>query len=101
MGHEHPTPKGKSLTPVDRRATAIGTQELTGPTLEHLQLVEQNGLIPNAVYFETQVPNDKEFRRQFHEQMKQAFAASNLVFYDPDNGLEVARGQKDSNKYAY
>lgn len=82
------------------------TQEFVIPTIKHLQTIENAGLIPNAIYYEDFVPQDKNSRQSFHQKCLDEFASkqANLVFFDPDNGMEVKscpKGRKNSVKYVY
>ena len=67
-------------------------------------LIERSGLLRNAEYFSEIVPDDAELRRAWAGRLVQASSRSELVFLDPDNGLEVPSqsfGRKYSSKYAY
>lgn len=62
------------------------------------------GLIPNANYFDKLIPNDKEERRCLMKQGLVESQGADLVFFDPDNGMQVKSkpyGVKGSNKYLY
>ncbi|MBF9196110.1 hypothetical protein [Microvirga terrestris] len=74
------------------------------PNTRRLVLIEESGIIPDATYVNTMVP-DKLFERQiwFSEALK-SLHRSDLIFFDPDNGLEVSskrKGQLNSSKYLY
>ena len=74
------------------------------PTLEDLQRVERDRLIPGTVYFEGLVPGALEGRKRFHRDSIAALAGTELVFFDPDNGLEIRscpKGRKGSSKYLF
>jgi hypothetical protein len=69
--------------------------------LTHFQAADP---IPGAVYFDSLVPDDKNERAALMERAGHQLSSSELVFFDPDNGLEVpsiAKGKKNSSKYVY
>ncbi len=55
-------------------------------------------LVPGATFFNEFVPNSRTERDSYHTRCMAAFADRDLVFFDPDNGLEVksATGKKRS-----
>jgi hypothetical protein len=83
---------------------ALDRRALSQPTFEDLKQIELGGLIANAVYFERCVPQSRENRALFHTQCQQSLNEADLIFYDPENGLEVEscpKGRKHSIKYLY
>ena len=68
------------------------------PQLPDLQRIEADGIVPGATFFNEFVPNSRTERDTYHTRCMDAFADRNLVFFDPDNGLEVksAKGKKRS-----
>jgi hypothetical protein len=83
---------------------ALLKQVRDAPNTRRLVLIEESGIIPDATYVNTMVP-DKLFERQiwFSEALK-SLHRSDLIFFDPDNGLEVSskrKGQLNSSKYLY
>jgi hypothetical protein len=72
----------------DRRTARIEVSALLGPAS-----------------FQSAVLTDRESeRRKYFSECSTRFAGCDLVFFDPDNGLEVGstlRGRKDSRKYLY
>jgi hypothetical protein len=61
-------------------------------------------LLPNAKFFTAVLPDDSEGRRQYFDSFRLQASASDLVFFDPDNGMEVRsrkKGRKCSSKYLY
>ena len=75
-------------------------------------VVERGSLIPNASFFSRTVPCNKprrsaenKLRRSaWFESALAALSSSDLLFFDPDNGLEVPSkplGVRDSRKYLY
>jgi hypothetical protein len=60
--------------------------------------------LPNATFFADLIPDDPEGRKRTMRAAQQAISDTELVFFDPDNGLEVAscaKGKKNSSKYVY
>ena len=60
------------------------------------------GLLPRTTYYEELVPDECRARGKYGEQMLAAIASTDLVFFDPDNGIEVSScpvGRKNSSKY--
>jgi hypothetical protein len=73
------------------------------PTISDLRRVEAEALIAGATFFNEFTPDVRSGRDSFHRQCMAAFADRNVVFLDPDNGLEVKipKGRKRSSKYAF
>ncbi len=75
---------------------------LVGSPQLSVALIEQSGLIPRASYFSTTVRDERRERHEWGEQLLRVAAGIDLVFVDPDNGLEVPSkpvGRRDSSKY--
>jgi hypothetical protein len=61
-------------------------------------------LIPDALYFPRLLGDSAVSREAFFSAASVNLSAADLLFFDPDNGLEVAsvpRGRKRSSKYLY
>jgi hypothetical protein len=73
------------------------------PGRRRLLSIEKSGIIPNASYFNEILPDDQLSRVAFMERCAGALAHADLIFFDPDNGLEVslAKGRRNSSKYLY
>lgn len=70
----------------------------------HVAHIEGSTLITGANYFGELVPQDIEARKDYFIRLKSLSAKSDLVFLDPDNGIEVRSCPKDrrnSPKYIY
>lgn len=70
----------------------------------NIAVAETGQILPGAVYHSGILCDDLESRRQYFDQLKPRIAASELVFFDPDNGMEVKskpKGRKGSSKYLY
>jgi hypothetical protein len=112
------------LTPGDERNDGRKTGYLTQPVMRRhdpelfdrlgpiatavaprrLPLIEQGGLVPGAVYFDDEVPTDRAARAVYFDSAFKHLAVSDLIFFDPDNGLDVSsvrKGQKSSPKFVY
>lgn len=67
-------------------------------------LIEQTNLLPGARYFSRIVPDAYNDRNVWSQELLLKANGSDLVFLDPDNGIEVKSkpfGRKDSSKYLY
>lgn len=65
------------------------------PTFNDFQKVEKMGTIPEAAYFDLTVPTGIEAREEFHAASMKALQSSDLVFFDPDNGLAIKSTSKN------
>ncbi len=69
-----------------------------------VSLIESTGLLPKAKYFSAHVPDSTSSRGEWFSALSERAQESDLVFLDPDNGLEVKSkpyGQKNSSKFVY
>lgn len=55
-----------------------------------VEAIELSGLIPSAEYFTDPFPRSKCDREAYFADMLRSFNDIDLVFFDPDNGLEIA-----------
>jgi len=87
------------------RELYLKLQELMGSNaMRAVSLIENTGLLPNAKYFSERVPDFAAERSQWASQLVHSAAKTDLVFLDPDNGLEVKStpyGRKNSSKFLY
>ena len=77
---------------------------LDAPDGKHVRHVQSPAVIPNAQFFDTPVPSSPQERRMWLREISRASIGSDLVFFDPDNGIEVPSrpfGRKNSEKYVY
>src|SRR5206468_3584125 len=66
--------------------------------------LEATGLLPWTIYFSRFLSDDNRGRKAYFAQMLRRFALVDLIFFDPDNGLEIKSrpsGRKESSKYLY
>ncbi len=68
-----------------------------------LDAIERAGLIPGAEYFNEILPDDLKGPHAYRAPCKSGLAACDIIFFDPDNGLETSlvRGRKNSSKFIY
>lgn len=69
-----------------------------------IALIENTNLLPGARYFSRIVPDSYDDRFSWSQELLSRADGCDLVFLDPDNGLEVKSkpyGRKDSSKYLY
>ena len=67
-------------------------------------LMERSLLLPGAKYFSAIVPDSAEARSAWFRSLLEQSQGRELVFLDPDNGLEVKSrpyGRKNSSKYLF
>ena len=80
-------------------------QRLRDPTIARsVTHAEGWQLLPGATYYQAVLHDDIEARRAYFRDGWDVMAECPLLFFDPDNGLEVSsvtRGSKDSSKYLY
>lgn len=65
--------------------------------------IEDGGVLPGAMYQRDMIPDNVAARLDFMKTMWQRFKSADLVFFDPDNGIERSKpkGHKASSKYIY
>lgn len=67
-------------------------------------LIESTDLLPGAAYHSTIVPDSAPDRDLWFENLRAEMAGSDLVFFDPDNGVEIKSlpyGRRKSSKFIY
>lgn len=67
-------------------------------------LVEASDVLPRTTYQRELLEDDGDARRRYMARVARDAAGAELVFLDPDNGLEVRsvpRGRRGSSKYLY
>lgn len=77
---------------------------MTNQSNRSVKWAEEYHLIPSAVYFAELLGDDREKRRRYFAKFDAIATESDLVFFDPDNGIEVKSkpfGRQGSNKYIY
>lgn len=88
---------------VDSELFDILAHAASAPERRRLATIENSGAIPRALYHNEMLPDELAARHAFMSRCAYAFRDVDLIFFDPDNGLEVAKpkGRKDSSKYLY
>lgn len=74
------------------------------PNRRRLATIEDSGAIPGAVYHNDFLTDELAGRHTFMGRCAYKFREIDLIFFDPDNGLEVSslsKGRKNSSKYLY
>jgi len=69
-----------------------------------VESIETHGLIPNATFHSALLTDGQAARQQYFAELGQRTAQAQIVFFDPDNGLEVKSvkyGWRNSAKYLY
>jgi hypothetical protein len=68
-----------------------------------LRCIERSGIIANALFFNEHLSDRVDLRRAYFEAALSELKGADLIFFDPDNGLDVGtkRGRVGSSKYLY
>ncbi len=77
---------------------------LSGRDGRHVRHAENGILLPRAAFFGAPVPHAAAAREKWFGKAMKALGHADLLFFDPDNGVEVPstrRGRKNSSKYLY
>lgn len=70
----------------------------------NVEEIQRRQLIPGATYFSGIVSDDRKQRKNYFRQFLAQINDSDLVFFDPDIGIErkePKKGRKSSSKYVY
>ena len=70
----------------------------------NVTLVQNANLLPGAEFYSEFLTDFRDQRVKYFKEMKEKFSACKLIFFDPDNGVEiksVAKGRRNSSKYVY
>ena len=74
------------------------------PDNRRLGVIEDSGAIPGAEYFNDHLPEQQAGRRKYFGGALTQLADCDLIFFDPDNGLEIPsmpKGRQGSYRYLY
>lgn len=74
------------------------------PDRRRLQTIEDSGATPNATYHNETLPQAVDDRAAYMAECRAKFADADLVFFDPDNGIEAPAaklGVKRALKYVF
>lgn len=72
--------------------------------IRHVSVAQDRNIIPAAHYYSDLLRDDSKQRQQFFEGFLSTLPSRDLVFFDPDNGLEVKSvkyGNRGSSRYLY
>lgn len=72
--------------------------------IRHVREAERASILPSALFFTEWLTDNRDERQDYFSEMLGQFAEIDLIFFDPDNGLEVKSkpfGRKNSSKYLY
>ena len=72
--------------------------------IRDVKMIETSDLLTNCRFFSEMIDDDIELRKTYFNRFLKFAKGADLVFYDPDNGLEVKSvplGKKNSSKYLY
>lgn len=70
----------------------------------HVSRIESTGVLQNAIYHRDLLSDIPEERSRYFEDMHERLQGVDLLFFDPDNGLEIKSrpyGRKQSSKFLY
>lgn len=79
-------------------------QKVVKENVRHLSAIEESGLLPSVNFYSELLEDDLDARQQYFDRLHGLTEAHDLVFLDPDNGLETksaAKGKKNSSKFIY
>lgn len=74
------------------------------PDRRRLQTIEDSGAVIGALYYNETLPQVVDERAAYMAECRAKFADAELVFFDPDNGIEVSStriGLKSALKYVF
>lgn len=80
------------------------TTVMDAPDQRRLVLIKESGIIPGAIYHNAVLPTPVAERENYFNQALSVLGSCHLIFYDPDNGLDVPsrrKGRAGSNRYIY
>jgi len=69
-----------------------------------IEAAETEEIVPSAAYQSELLPDDAPSRKQYLERTDCYAAVCDIVFFDPDNGMEIKtrkKGNKESSKFLY
>jgi hypothetical protein len=72
--------------------------------IRSVNVIERSNVLPNCRFFNQYIKDDIKLRSNYFKQFFEFAKDADLVFFDPDNGLEVKSvpcGKRKSSKYIY
>lgn len=82
----------------------ILTRAAADPDRRRLQTIEDSGAVPNAVYYNDLLQQTVDERAAYMAECGVKFTDADLVFFDPDNGIDVPSTRlrlKSALKYVF
>jgi hypothetical protein len=70
----------------------------------HVRHAQKSAFLPNALFFDELVPDARSLREEWLTKALTSLAGAELLFFDPDNGIEVQskpNGRTGACKYLY
>lgn len=70
----------------------------------HIRYLEKSGVLENSKFYSCELTDNINERLSYFEAARECLNDTSLVFFDPDNGIEVKskpQGYKGSSKYIY
>ena len=70
----------------------------------NVSVAENIGILPNAEYYSEFLTDSQSDRVAYFKEMKEKLSTCDLIFFDPDNGIETKskiKGRQDSAKFIY
>ena len=70
----------------------------------NVRQIQRASILPNCTFYNDEVPESLDSRRLWTSQALKKFSDVDLVFFDPDNGIEIRStriGRKGSGKFVY
>lgn len=80
------------------------TNSVLHECIRDIAIIQSTNLIPNAKYFDKVIEDEAPSREEFFTNLISQSVNCDLIFLDPDNGLEVKSvqyGKRGSQKYVY
>jgi len=74
------------------------------PDMDEFNRLERHEILNGITFFNERTPCNRDKRDLFHSKCLEHLKYADLVFFDPDNGIEVKSlpyGRKKSNKYVF
>jgi len=70
----------------------------------NVALVQNAKVLPGAEFYSELLTAPRGYRVAYFKEMREKLATCELIFFDPDNGIEtksIAKGRRNSEKYIY
>lgn len=88
----------------DKEVFALLSSTLVNTNIRNLGVIEKSGLLPDTKYFSKILTDNFYERESYFEELLRFSTGADIVFFDPDNGIEVSSigyGKKSSSKYIF